>query len=208
MSETAFLRTSTPHIPQQRRMYLVAWVFYTFALLALGTLARPHQMRIDPAGATRVGIAAFNPGLLGTAGTSQPKPAPSRAAKKPAAREITRATAGSNDQAENSGKDSGPVGQASGSGSGPVNLGTGAGLTLLKRVTPTYPRVMEQARMPGTVLLEAIIHRDGSIGNITLKSATNDAFAQAAMEAVRQWRYTPIPYEGIVTVTVNFTLPR
>jgi protein TonB len=100
------------------------------------------------------------------------------------------------------------VGQASGSGSGPVNLGTGAGLTLVKRVTPTYPRLMEQVRMPGTVVLEAIIHRDGSIGDITLKSATNDAFAQAAREAVKQWRYTPIPYEGIVTVTVNFTLPR
>jgi TonB family protein len=199
---------STPHIPQRRGMYLVSCVCYTLVLVALGALVRPHQMRVNPAGATRVGIAAFNPGLLGAAGTSQPKRAPSRAVKKPAASEMTPAAAVSNDQAENSDQDSGAVGQASGSGSGPVNLGTGAGLTLVKRVTPTYPRLMEQARMPGTVVLEAIIHRDGSIGDITLKSATNDAFAQAAMEAVKQWRYTPIPYEGIVTVTVNFTLPR
>ena len=208
MSETEFLRTSTPHIPQQRRMYLVAWVSYTLVLVALGTLVRPHQMRLNPAGAMRVGMPAFNPGPVGTAGTSQPKPAPSRAVKKQAASEMTRATAVANEQPENSDQDSGAVGQASGSGSGPVNLGTGAGLTLVKRVTPTYPRLMEQARVPGTVVLEAIIHRDGSIGDITLKSATNDAFAQAAMEAVKQWRYTPIPYEGIVTVTVNFTLPR
>jgi TonB family protein len=206
-----FLRTSTPHIPQQRGMYLVAWVFYTLVLVAVGTLVRPHQMRLNPAGAMRVGMPAFNPGPVGAAGTSQPKPAPSRAVKKPAASEAsetTRATAVSSEQPENSDQNSGAVGQASGSGSGPVNLGTGAGLALVKRVTPTYPRVMEQARMPGTVVLEAIIHRDGSIGGITLKSATNDAFAQAAMEAVKQWRYTPIPYEGIVTVTVNFTLPR
>jgi TonB family protein len=199
---------STPHIPQRRGMYLVACVCYTLVLVALGALVRPHQMRMNPAGATRVGIAAFNLGLLGTAGTSQPKRAPSRAVKKPAASEMTRAAAVSNDQAESSEQGSGALGQAIGSGSGPVNLGTGAGLALVKRVTPTYPRVMEQARMPGTVVLEAIIHRDGSIGDITLKSATNDAFAQAAMEAVKQWRYTPIPYEGIVTVTVNFTLPR
>jgi TonB family protein len=193
-------------------MYLVACVFYTFVLVVLGTL-RPHQVRLNPAGAMRIGMPAFNPGPAGIAGTSQsqPKPAPSRAVKKPAASEAsetTRATAVSNEQADNSDQGSGAVGQASGSGSGPVNLGTGAGLTLVKRVTPTYPRLMEQARMPGTVMLEAIIHRDGSIGNITLKSATNDSFAQAAMEAVKQWRYTPIPYEGIVTVTVNFTLPR
>jgi TonB family protein len=199
---------STPHIPQRRGMYLVSCVCYTLVLVALGALVRPHQMGVNPAGATRVGIAAFNPGLLRAAGTSQPKRAPSRAVKKLAASEMTPAAAVSNDQAENSDQDSGAVGQASGSGSGPVNLGTGAGLTLVKRVTPTYPRLMEQARMPGTVVLEAIIHRDGSIGDITLKSATNDAFAQAAMEAVKQWRYTPIPYEGIVTVTVNFTLPR
>jgi TonB family protein len=189
-------------------MYLVACAFYTLALVALGALVRPHQMRVNPAGATRVGIAAFNPGLLGTASTSQPKPAPSRAVKKEAAREIASRAAVSNDQAESSDQGGGAVGQAIGSGSGPVNLGTGAGLSLVTRITPTYPRVMEQARVPGTVVLEAIIHRDGSIGDITLKSATNEAFAQAAMEAVKRWRYAPIPHEGLVTVTVNFTLPR
>lgn len=36
----------------------------------------------------------------------------------------------------------------------------------------TYPRLMEQVRMVGTVVLDAI-HRDGTIGDITLKSATN-----------------------------------
>jgi TonB family protein len=78
----------------------------------------------------------------------------------------------------------------------------------LKKVVPTYPRVMEQARIVGTVVLDAIIHRDGSIGDVTVKSSTNGAFVQAAVDAVRQWRYTPIPYEGIVTVTVNFDLSR
>ena len=36
--------------------------------------------------------------------------------------------------------------------------------------------------------------------------ATNDTFARSAIDAVRQWRYEPIGFEAILTVTVNFTL--
>jgi len=202
------VRTSTPHIPQRRRMYFATWVVYAALLVAMAVFVRPHPSRMNSSGATtQVGIAAFNPGPVGTTGTSQPKPAPTRPLKK-ASMEATRATAVSKDQSTQAEQGSGAAGQGAGSGSGPVNLGTGAGLTLVKKVTPTYPRFMEQARMPGSVVLEAIIHRDGSIGDVTMKSSTNDAFAQAAIDAVKQWRYTPIPYEGIVTVTVNFTLPR
>jgi TonB family protein len=100
------------------------------------------------------------------------------------------------------------AGSGGSGGSGPVRLGSGEGLTLLTKITPTYPRIMEAARVPGTVLLDAVIHRDGTIGDIKILQSTNDAFAQAAADAVRRWRYSPIPYEGIVTVTVNFTLPR
>jgi periplasmic protein TonB len=198
---------STAHIPQRRRMYVATWIVYAALTLVVAVLIRPRPVRVSSAGATQVGIAAFNPGAVGTAGSSAPKAAPVKPAKKLPS-ETTRAAAASADQAATTDPGSGAAGQAAGSGSGPVNLGTGAGLTLTKRVTPTYPRLMEQARMPGTVVLDAIIHRDGSIGDVTLKSATNGAFAQAAIDAVKQWRYTPIPYEGIVTVTVNFTLPR
>jgi TonB family protein len=95
--------------------------------------------------------------------------------------------------------------QGAGSGSGPVRLGSGGNLTLLNKVKPAYPPIFERARIPGTVVLDAIIHRDGTIGDIKLLQSTNDQFAQSAIAAVKQWRYTPIPYEGIVTVTVNFT---
>lgn len=187
-------------------MFLATWLVYAALVVVVAVLVKPRPVRINPAGTTQVGIAAFNPGPVGTAGTSQPKPAPSRPLKK-AASDTTRATAVTKEQTAQNDQGSGAAGQAGGSGSGPVNLGTGAGLTLVKRVTPLYPRIMEQARVAGTVVLDAIIHQNGSIGDVTLKSATNDAFAQAAIAAVRQWQYTPIPYEGIVTVTVNFTLP-
>jgi TonB family protein len=102
----------------------------------------------------------------------------------------------------------GVAGTAGQSGAGPVRLGAGGNLTLLNKVTPVYPPVMQSVRMPGQVVLDAIIHRDGTIGDVTVLKSTNEAFAQAAIAAVKQWRYTPIPYEGIVTVTVNFTLPQ
>ena len=206
VNQLGLLRTSSTHIPQQRRMYAATWMCYAFALVALVALVRPGPVRMTPAGATQVGIAAFNPGALGTSGTSAAKPAPTLPVKQPQPTRTTRANSAATDRAESSeGTGAAAGAQGAGTGSGPVNLGTGAGLTLLKKVVPLYPRVMELARMPGTVVVDAIIHRDGSIGDVTLKSATNDAFAQAAIDAVKQWRYTPIPYEGIVTVTVNFS---
>jgi len=65
---------------------------------------------------------------------------------------------------------------------------------------------MRSARMLGNVVLDAIIHADGTIGDVTVLSSTNQAFAQSAINAVKQWRYAAIGFEGIVTVTVNFTL--
>ena len=87
-----------------------------------------------------------------------------------------------------------------------MRLGSGGSLTLIKKVTPIYPTLMQSARMTGQVVLDAVIHPDGTIGDITVLRATNDAFAQSAIAAVRQWRYTAIGFEGILTVNVNFTL--
>jgi protein TonB len=86
----------------------------------------------------------------------------------------------------------------------PVRLGSGRNLGLLKKVDPVYPPVMEAAGLEGVVVLDAVIHRDGTIGDITVLRSTAPAFEQAAIDAVKQWRYTPLPYEGIVTVTMNF----
>ena len=104
---------------------------------------------------------------------------------------------------------SGSVGTAgAGQGSGsPVRLGSGGNLTLLKKVQPVYPPVMQKARVAGAVVLDAVIHADGTIGEITVVRATNGVFAQSAIEAVKQWRYSPLGFEGLLTVNVNFTLP-
>jgi protein TonB len=81
---------------------------------------------------------------------------------------------------------------------------------LIHRVQPEYPQLARQARIQGTVVLRAIISRDGKIENLQVLSG-HPLLAPAAIEAVRQWRYRPYllndqPVEVETRVTVNFTL--
>ena len=65
---------------------------------------------------------------------------------------------------------------------------------------------MERARKEGLVVLDAVIHRDGSVGEIRILKSSGPAFEESAIKALSQWRYSPLSYEGILTVTVNFNL--
>ena len=90
-----------------------------------------------------------------------------------------------------------------------VSLGVSQGL-LVKRVQPNYPPLARQARIQGTVLLQAEISKDGTIENLRLISG-HPMLAPAAIEAVKQWRYRPYMLNGepVVVETqvqVNFTL--
>ena len=81
---------------------------------------------------------------------------------------------------------------------------------LIFRVQPTYPALARQARIQGSVVLRAIISRDGRIENLQLIDG-HPMLVQSAMEAVRQWRYRPYilndePVEVETVVTVNFIL--
>jgi protein TonB len=75
---------------------------------------------------------------------------------------------------------------------------------------PSYPALARQARIQGTVVLRAVIGKDGSIENLTLVSG-HPMLAPAAIEAVKQWKYRPYllngePVEVDTEVLVNFTL--
>jgi protein TonB len=81
---------------------------------------------------------------------------------------------------------------------------------LIHRVQPEYPTLARQARIQGTVVLRAIINRDGRIENLQVLSG-HPMLVPAAFEAVRQWRYRPYllndqPVEVETQITVNFTL--
>jgi protein TonB len=81
---------------------------------------------------------------------------------------------------------------------------------LVTRVQPVYPPLARQARIQGTVVLRAIISRDGSIENLTLVSG-HPMLVPAAIDAVKQWKYQPYllngqPVEVDTEVLVNFAL--
>ncbi|MFQ5927839.1 MAG: energy transducer TonB [Terriglobia bacterium] len=60
----------------------------------------------------------------------------------------------------------------------------------IHHVRPVYPPLAKQARIRGTVRLEAIIAKDGTIQNLTVISG-HPLLVQAALDAVSQWRYEP-----------------
>ena len=81
---------------------------------------------------------------------------------------------------------------------------------LLQKVTPVYPPIAKAARVQGTVVLEAQISKTGSIENLQVISGPA-MLQQAAIEAVKQWRYRPYllnnePVEVETTVNVIFSL--
>jgi protein TonB len=89
---------------------------------------------------------------------------------------------------------------------GPIRVAPGQGPGLVKKVDPQYPAVARTARLEGTVVVDAIIRADGTVGDVKVLNASNRIFEQAVIDAVRQWRYSAGGQEVILTVTVNFTL--
>jgi protein TonB len=90
-----------------------------------------------------------------------------------------------------------------------VSSGVQSGL-LVRKVQPTYPPLARQARIQGTVVLQAQISKNGDIENLQLISG-HPMLAPAAIEAVKQWKYKPYllngePVEVETTVQVNFSL--
>src|SRR5712692_2174778 len=83
---------------------------------------------------------------------------------------------------------------------------------LTQRVQPAYPPLAVQMRQEGTVQLHAIIGRDGAVTALEVLSG-HSILAQAALEAVRQWRYRPTllngkPVEVETYIMVIFQLRR
>jgi protein TonB len=80
----------------------------------------------------------------------------------------------------------------------------------LKNVAPEYPDIAKQARVQGVVILECTISPQGKVTNVTVLRGI-PLLDAAAIEAVKQWVYTPtllngVPVPVIMTVTVNFKL--
>ncbi|HEV7220177.1 MAG TPA: TonB family protein [Terriglobales bacterium] len=90
-----------------------------------------------------------------------------------------------------------------------VSQGVTQGLKI-RDVKPNYPPLARQARIQGSVLLQAVISKDGSIEDLKVISG-HPMLVPAAIDAVKQWKYKPYVLNGEPVVvdtqiTVNFTL--
>jgi len=102
---------------------------------------------------------------------------------------------------------------ASTSSSGVAPLRVGGNIktpTKVKDVPPVYPPDAFAARITGVVILEVTIDIDGHVSDAKILRSI-PLLDNAALEAVRQWEFTPTELNGmrvpvIMTVTVNFTL--
>jgi TonB family protein len=103
---------------------------------------------------------------------------------------------------------------------GGTNLATNAGervrlspdtAQMVERpVEPNYPMLAKQMKVQGSVVLQALIGREGAIQDLRVLSGPV-ILSTAAMDAVRQWRFRPYyeagqPVETEARITVNFTI--
>jgi protein TonB len=112
---------------------------------------------------------------------------------------------------EGTGSGIGP-GEGGGIGGGPYRPGSGVTPPrLLKEVRADYTDEARRANVTGEVVLEIVVRRDGSVGDVRILRRLGSGLEQRAVHAVRQWRFAPatlkgVPVDVIVEVGVEFTL--
>jgi periplasmic protein TonB len=112
---------------------------------------------------------------------------------------------------EGDGSGIGP-GEGGGVGGGPYRPGSGVSPPrLLREVRADYTDAARRANITGEVLLEIVVRRDGTVGDIRMLRRLDAGLDQRAVQAVRQWRFAPatlkgVPVDVIVEVAVEFKL--
>jgi periplasmic protein TonB len=91
-----------------------------------------------------------------------------------------------------------------------VDVSPQAASLVTHSVSPSYPLLARQMKVQGSVILNAVIGRDGLIQDLHVVSGP-PILAHAAQEAVRQWRFKPHlvgsePVETQAKISVNFTI--
>lgn len=106
------------------------------------------------------------------------------------------------------------IGDGSGGGTGGGPYRPGSGITppsLLREVKPDYTEEGRQRNIEGDVVLEIVVRSDGGVGDVKLLHGLGAGLDQRAVDAVRQWRFSPAtrhgtPVDVIVEVAVEFKL--
>ena len=120
-----------------------------------------------------------------------------------------------NGQGRGVGEGKGPgLGPGEGGGFGGGVFRVGGGVTpptVIQRIEPQYSEEARKARYQGTVVLEAIVRRDGSCDIIRVVRSLGFGLDENAMQALRQWRFKPgmrngVPVDVSLNIEVNFNL--
>jgi protein TonB len=104
------------------------------------------------------------------------------------------------------------AGTDGGEGGGPFRPGSGIEPPkLLREVKADYTDDARRAGIEGEVVLEIVVRRDGSVGDVRVRRGLDRLLDQRATAAVREWRFAPAtrrgaPVDVIVEVSVEFRL--
>jgi TonB family protein len=171
-------------------------------LLQLGTIAESITV-------TGLRSAPASPTVLGPMTTltpSQPMPVGSTLSNAPINQAMDQLeTLASNYQAQYQQN-------AQNSGAKPQRVGgmvTAA--SVIAQVKPVYPAALQSAGVQGTVQVNAIVGKDGTLLNLRAVNSPDPGLTQTSLEALKAWRYKPTtlngePVETAVMIDVNFML--
>ena len=106
------------------------------------------------------------------------------------------------------------IGPGSGGGTGGGPYRPGSGITapdLLREVRPDYTDDARRLGIEGEVVLEIIVRADGSVGDVRVVQGLRGGLDRRAVDAVRQWRFSParrhgVPVDVVVEVAIEFKL--
>jgi TonB family protein len=77
-----------------------------------------------------------------------------------------------------------------------------------RKVDPAYPELLMRKNVGGTVILYAVIHGDGTVGNIRVLRSVDDRIDRFASEAIAKWQFQPATRNGApVDVEATFSIP-
>jgi TonB family protein len=103
-------------------------------------------------------------------------------------------------------------GEGGGAGGGVFRVGGGVSApTILSRVEPQYSEEARKARYQGTVLLEAIVRKDGTVQIVRVVRSLGFGLDENAIQALAKWRFRPgmrngAPVDVSLNIEVNFNL--
>lgn len=82
---------------------------------------------------------------------------------------------------------------------------------LIHHMAPVYPFEMFKKGVEGVVVLRLVVTKEGTVGSVVIDSSTRMEFEMAALDAARQWKFTPAvvggePVACVIKIPLTFSL--